>query len=170
MYIEAVLCSIFLIFNPKISTMILSKLSDSHLIEALHPSFKSVFDYLKQNDLSKVPTGRITLDTDNIFINIDDAVLRTQSEQVLEIHRQYIDIHIPLSGEEIVGWTPLDDLEVPSNEPFDVKRDFALYAQKASTYFTVKPGQFYIMFPEDAHAPIIGNGTLRKLIAKVRVV
>lgn len=170
MYIEAVLCSIFLIFNPKISTMILSKLSDSHLIEALHPSFKSVFDYLKQNDLSKVPTGRITLDADNIFINIDDAKLRTQSEQVLEIHRQYIDIHIPLSGEEIVGWTPLDDLEVPSNEPFDVKRDFALYAQKASTYFTVKPGQFYIMFPEDAHAPIIGNGTLRKLIAKVRVV
>ena len=51
-----------------------------------------------------------------------------------------------------------------------MKRDFALYAQKASTYFTVKPGQFYIMFPEDAHAPIIGNGTLRKLIAKVRVV
>lgn len=170
MYIEAVLCSIFLIFNPKISTVILSKLSDSHLIEALHPSFKSVFDYIKQNDLSKVPTGRITLDADNIFINIDDAKLRTQSEQVLEIHRQYIDIHIPLSGEEIVGWTPLDDLEVPSNEPFDVKRDFALYAQKASTYFTVKPGQFYIMFPEDAHAPIIGNGTLRKLIAKVRVV
>lgn len=170
MYIEAVLCSIFLIFNPKITTMILSKLSDSHLIEALHPSFKSVFDYIKQNDLSKVPTGRITLDADNIFINIDDAKLRTQSEQVLEIHRQYIDIHIPLSGEEIVGWTPLDDLEVPSNEPFDVKRDFALYAQKASTYFTVKPGQFYIMFPEDAHAPIIGNGTLRKLIAKVRVV
>lgn len=170
MYIEAVLCSIFLIFNPKISTMILSKLSDSHLIEALHPSFKSVFDYLKQNDLSKVPTGRITLDADNIFINIDDAELRTQSEQVLEIHCQYIDIHIPLSGEEIVGWTPLDDLKVPSNEPFDVKRDFALYAQKASTYFTVKPGQFYIMFPEDAHAPIIGNGTLRKLIAKVRVV
>lgn len=170
MYIEAVLCSIFLIFNPKISTMILSKLSDSHLIEALHPSFKYVFDYLKQNDLSKVPTGRITLDADNIFINIDDAELRTQSEQVLEIHRQYIDIHIPLSGEEIVGWNPLDDLKVPSNEPFDVKRDFALYAQKASTYFTVKPGQFYIMFPEDAHAPIIGNGTLRKLIAKVRVV
>lgn len=170
MYIEAVLCSIFLIFNPKISTMILSKLSDSHLIEALHPSFKSVFDYIKQNDLSKVPTGRITLDADNIFINIDDAELRTQSEQVLEIHRQYIDIHIPLSGEEIVGWTPLDDLEVPSNEPFDVKRDFALYAQKASTYFIVKPGQFYIMFPEDAHAPIIGKGTLRKLIAKVRVV
>lgn len=170
MYIEAVLCSIFLIFNPKFSTMILSKLSDSHLIEALHPSFKSVFDYLKQNDLSKVPTGRITLDADNIFINIDDAELRTQSEQVLEIHRQYIDIHIPLSGEEIVGWTPLDDLKVPSNEPFDVKRDFALYTQKASTYFTVKPGQFYIMFPEDAHAPIIGKGTLRKLIAKVRVV
>ena len=45
--------------------MILSNLSDSHLIEALHPSFKSVFDYIKKNDLSKVPTGRVTLDADN---------------------------------------------------------------------------------------------------------
>lgn len=150
--------------------MILSNLSDSHLIEALHPSFKSVFDYIKKNDLSKVPTGRVTLDADNIFINIDDAKLRTKSEQVLELHRQYIDIHIPLSGEEIVGWTPLCDLKEPSIDLFNIERDFALYAQKPSTYFTVKPGQFYIMFPEDAHAPIIGKGTLRKLIAKVRIV
>ena len=67
--------------------MILSNLSDSHLIEALHPSFKSVFDYIKKNDLNKVPTGRVTLDADNIFINIDDAKLRTKSEQVLELHR-----------------------------------------------------------------------------------
>lgn len=150
--------------------MILADLSDSRHIEALHPAFKAVIDYVRNNDLTKVQAGRITLDGENIFINVDDATLRDQKSQVLEVHRQYIDIHFPLDGEEIVGWTPTKALKQPSVEPFDVKKDFALYAQQASTYFTVKPGQFYIMFPEDAHAPIIGKGTLRKLVAKIRVV
>lgn len=150
--------------------MILADLSDSRHIEALHPAFKAVIDYVRNNDLTKVQAGRITLDGENIFINVDDATLRDQESQVLEVHRQYIDIHFPLSGKEIVGWTPTKALKQPSVEPFDVEKDFALYAQQASTYFTVKPGQFYIMFPEDAHAPIIGKGTLRKLVAKIRLV
>ena len=150
--------------------MILADLSDSRHIEALHPAFKAVIDYVRNNDLTQVEAGRITLDGNNTFINVDDATLRTKADQVLEVHKQYIDIHFPLDGEEVVGWTPTVALKQPSIEPFNVEKDFALYAKKASTYFTVKPGQFYIMFPEDAHAPIIGSGKLRKLIAKIRVV
>ena len=85
-------------------------------------------------------------------------------------HRRYIDIHFPLSGSERVGWSPLEALAAESSrEPFDVARDFALYDLPAATYFDVVPGLFYIMYPEDAHAPIIGSGTLRKLVAKVRI-
>ena len=29
------------------------------------------------------------------------------------------------------------------------------------------PNDFLIVFPEDAHAPIIGSGKIRKVIAKV---
>ena len=36
-------------------------------------------------------------------------------------------------------------------------------------YVTVRPGEFLIVYPEDAHAPIIGRGKLRKLIAKVKL-
>ena len=39
----------------------------------------------------------------------------------------------------------------------------------AQTYLTIRPGEFVIVWPEDAHAPIIGEGTLRKLIAKVLI-
>jgi beta-galactosidase beta subunit len=54
-----------------------------------------------------------------------------------------------------------------SEAPFDVENDFALYAETPSTYFTALPGDFYIVYPEDAHAPVIGEGVLRKLIVKV---
>ena len=133
--------------------MILSTLAESGCVEHLHPAFKLVLDYVKSHDLTKVPAGRIALDGDRLFINVDDATLRTEAEQALEVHRRYIDIHFPLSGSERVGWSPLEALAAESSrEPFDVV-----------------PGQFYIMYPEDAHAPIIGSGTLRKLVAKVRI-
>ena len=32
-----------------------------------------------------------------------------------------------------------------------------------------EPGQFVIVYPEDPHAPVIGSGKIRKLIAKVKL-
>lgn len=149
--------------------MILNKLHDSHRIEGLHPKFKMVFDYLRTHDLTQVKPGRITLDGEDVYINVADAKLLPTEEQKLEVHREYIDIHFPLSGAETCGWTALEDIDIPSEQPFDKANDFALYACPASTYFTAQPGDFYVMYPEDAHAPIIGSGKLRKAIAKVRI-
>lgn len=149
--------------------MILIDLSDSARIEALHPLFRQLFDYVKQHDLSQVPAGRIELDGENLFINVADAQLLAPEAQKLEVHRAYLDVHIPLSGEEVVGWSPLATLTQPSDAPFDAAADFALYSARPSTYFTVRPGQCLVVYPEDAHAPIIGQGKLRKLIAKVRL-
>ena len=53
--------------------------------------------------------------------------------------------------------------------PFNEEDDYAVYAEAAQTYLTIRPGEFAIVWPEDAHAPIIGEGTLRKLIAKVLI-
>lgn len=148
--------------------MILSHISDSSRYESLHPLFKQVFDYIKANDLTKVPAERIVLDGDKLFINVADARLIPAETQKLEVHQKYIDIHFPLSGKEIVGWKHLSNLGT-SEAPFDTDNDFALYAEEPTTYFTVMPGEFYIVYPEDAHAPIIGEGMLRKLIVKVMI-
>ncbi len=149
--------------------MILCNLRDCGRIETLHPLLKELFDYVKTNDLGTVPAGRIELKGEKLFINVSDARLLTCEEQKLEIHRRYIDVHIPLTGTEIIGWKALGSLTSPSLAPFNEKEDFALYAEAADSYVEVRPGECLIAFPEDAHAPVIGNGTLRKLIAKVRI-
>lgn len=149
--------------------MILASLRDSDRYAALHPLLKELFTYLQEHDLKEVPAGRITLQGDDFYINVADAPLLKAEEQKLEVHRAYLDVHVPLSGPEIIGWKALGDLEVPSLEPFNTQADFALYAAPASTYLTVQPGQFAIVWPEDAHAPIIGSGMLRKAIAKIKL-
>lgn len=148
--------------------MILDTLSNAPRYYALHPLFQQLFDYVSTHDLSAVPAGRITLDGDRLFINVNDSQLLTPEEQKLEVHRRYIDVHFPLSCAERVGWTPLEHLG-ESDAPFNEESDFAVYSHLADTYVTLQPGQFCIVWPEDAHAPIIGEGKIRKLVAKVLI-
>lgn len=148
--------------------MVISNLNDSKRIESLHPLFKAAFDYIKSHDLLNMPLGRIELDGDRLFINNAESALVEKEKQVMEVHRQYIDIHVPLNGMETIGWKPLADLSAVDKE-YDAEADFGTYSEPASAYVTLEPGQFLIAWPEDGHAPIIGEGTLRKAIVKVKL-
>ena len=148
--------------------MVLSTLQDSMRVEDMHPLFKKAFDYVKTHNLLSAQCGRVEIDGDKLFINNSNPVCVKAEEQVLEVHRQYIDIHILLEGVETIGWKPLADCH---NEvkAFDEATDCALFGDVPSTYVTMKPGQMLIVWPEDAHAPIIGEGSIRKLIVKVKL-
>ncbi len=149
--------------------MILGNLQQSARIEALHPAFKQAFDYIKSHDLLNTPPGRIELDGDNLFIN--NSLVETpkaQDEQVLEAHRQYLDIHVLLEGQERVGWKAIEDCAAATKE-YDQTEDYMLFAEPATTYIDMLPGQFLIVYPEDAHAPIISDKPIRKLVIKVKL-
>ncbi len=148
--------------------MILGNLNDTARVEALHPLLGELFAYIKSHDLLNAPLGRIELQGDSLFINNDQPVLRTREEQVIEVHRRYLDVHVPLDGPEVIGWSPLCDLKEES-QPYTEGGDCALYTDRPSTYLTLYPGQFLLVFPEDGHAPIIGEGKHRKLCAKVKL-
>ena len=125
--------------------MLLSTLAQSARAERLHPLFKKLFDYVKTHDLTKVPAGRIVLQGEELFINVDDATLRSREEQKLEVHRRYIDVHFPLRGVETVGWRSLETLTEASDAPIDAEKGFALYTASAASYFEVQPGSFSIV-------------------------
>ena len=148
--------------------MIVSTLCQSKRIEGLHPLFKEAFDYIKNNDLLNAPLGRIELKGDDLFINNVEVDALEKNKQVLEIHRKYIDIHVLLSGQEIMGWLPTEESK-EEKQAFDVEADCALYTDAPSTFITMRPQDFVIVYPEDAHAPIIGTGKIRKLIVKVKL-
>lgn len=150
--------------------MIISDLNDSRRIEGLHPLFTKLFEYVKSHDMLQAPLGRHELDGDNLFINNSNPECKSREEQHLEMHYQYIDVQILLEGEETIGWKPTKDLKPETVvTPYVEKDDFALYHDIPTTYFDVHPGQFVIFYPEDAHAPIIGKGKIRKMVAKVRL-
>ena len=50
-----------------------------------------------------LPPGKYTVESDNVFFTVVEGHTRPLSEQRPEYHRQYLDIHIVLKGEEIIG-------------------------------------------------------------------
>lgn len=148
--------------------MILANLQDAVRYYSLHPRMQELFEYIKSTDFSKLSAGRITLYDDALFINLDVSSLLDKEQQKLEFHKKYIDVQIPLLVNETMGWSPINKLGKP-DIPYDEARDCGLYFKPAQTYFTVSPNEFTIFFPEDAHAPIIGEGTQRKLIGKLLI-
>jgi beta-galactosidase beta subunit len=44
-----------------------------------------------------------------------------------------------------------------------------LYTGSPTNYIKISPGEIWIVFPEDTHASIIGEGKIRKLFATVKI-
>lgn len=148
--------------------MVIGHLDEATRYETLHPAFPRIFAELRRLVGEDLPLGRIEIDGDRAFINHVEATLVDQATQPLEAHRQYLDIHLVVEGGERFGWTPLAELGEPTR-PYSAEDDYMLWHTPSASYVDLKPGQFVIVWPEDPHAPIIGSGRVRKLLAKVRV-
>ena len=148
--------------------MIHSTLDESACYESLHPHFKEVFDYIKSHDLRAMEPQRLELRGEELFINRIDAPSNPQDEQPIEAHESYIDIQVLLEGRERIGWLPRAKCLSP-RAPYDESKDIIFYHDQPTSYVDLLPGDFVILFPEDGHAPFIGDGSpISKLIVKVR--
>ncbi|MBN2787970.1 MAG: YhcH/YjgK/YiaL family protein [Paludibacteraceae bacterium] len=148
--------------------MILDSLQNSKMYEGLHPKFKQAFDYIKTTDFSKQEIGKVELDGKNLIVIFAEGIGKTMDEAKMETHEQYIDIQVPYTSVETMGYIPTVDLKNPT-VAYNAEKDIAFFSDKATAFITVHPGQFAIFFPEDGHQPAIGDGPFRKIIVKVKV-
>ena len=148
--------------------MIIDSLKKSARYEQLNPRFKKAFDYLKSLDFANLEPGKMELEGRDLHVSISNSNLKTKENAKLEVHDNYIDIQLPVSKAEGFGWTYRGNLKKEA-APFNTEKDIQFFEDESETYFTVEPGNFAIFFPEDGHAPCIGDGQVLKIVVKVRV-
>lgn len=148
--------------------MILDNLANAANYFNLHPLFEKAFDYVRTMDFQNIQPGVIEIDGAHLKLSVVETRLKTREEAQLETHKRFIDIQIPIAKAETFGWKSLADLS-PSNG-YDGANDFELHSDSPSAYINVLPGEFIIFSPEDAHAPLIGEGETKKIIIKVAVI
>ena len=146
--------------------MILDKLGRSGLYEPIHHGFAAAFDFLRREDLAELPNGRREIVDDLVYVLISREEGRNGVGR-LETHRKYIDVQFVISGEERIGWRPCEGLK-PVTE-YETARDIQYFQDEPAFWFDVKPGEFAIFLPTDAHAPLAGRGAIHKAVVKVAV-
>lgn len=149
--------------------MILDSLKNCALYENVHPRMKRAFELLATTDWNSMEPGIHELEGRDIYVNVMERELKTKEAAKLEVHDDYIDIQLLLSGGgETFGWSERKDLKAPQG-PFNPEKDIQFFDDEPQTYYTLRPGQFTVLFPEDGHAPMVGEGKVRKAIVKVRL-
>lgn len=149
--------------------MIIDNLTNLTKYVALNRSFQTVIDYLKANDLKSMEPGRYPIDGDNIFVNIQEGFGKTKDEAKVECHHEMIDIQIPLTEVETYGYIDITHRDVKG---FDAVNDIGFFPDLTPLcYLVCQVGMFAIFFPQDGHAPMIGNTArkIKKAIFKVKI-
>ncbi|HEY9535350.1 MAG TPA: YhcH/YjgK/YiaL family protein, partial [Mucilaginibacter sp.] len=146
--------------------MIIDTLSNAERYYSLHNSFQTAFEYLKSTNLNVLENGVIELGEGiRIIVSHDPGRTKEAAAKTFECHNQHIDIQVTTNGPEIMGWKPRSDCQ-HVEVPYSYEKDYMFYSDTPDTYFSLKNGQFVIFFSEDVHAPMIGEGLIKKLVVK----
>ncbi len=150
--------------------MILDSVKSFEKYKGLVPGFDKVYEFLRKNDLNKLEEGRHEIDGNRVFCTIESGELRgfDMESCPLEIHDSYIDIHVLLDGAESFG---IKDrcLCVDKEAKYDQEKDIAFLPDAPDSFVSLGVNNLLIIYPSDAHSPLMGEGNYKKAVFKVLV-
>ncbi|MCH2208055.1 MAG: YhcH/YjgK/YiaL family protein [Lentisphaerales bacterium] len=147
--------------------MIFDSIENLEKYKGFHSGLDKAFDFMKNNDLAALEQGMHEIEGRDIFVISALAEGKKVEDGRLEAHKKYIDIQICLDGVDRIGWRPTSECK-EIDSPYDGDRDIVFFKERPETLLNVRNGLFAVFFPEDAHAPEVGEGTLHKIIFKVK--
>ncbi len=149
--------------------MIYDTLQHLETYRGIHPGVMRGLELLRDTDFSGMEDGRHDVDGDQLFFLLQSYDSKEINDRP-EAHRNYIDIQYLISGEELVGVAPVEEMteEVEARPEGDI-----WFYHGPVSQLLLSGGRFVALWPGDAHAPCIAvDGRpvpCRKCVVKVRV-
>ena len=149
--------------------MIIDTLNNASKYTSLNPLFAKAFDFINQNDVATLENGVIQIE-DGLKVIVSTANGKTAEASLakFECHDKNIDIQVCVNGLETIAWKPREKCESPNGD-YNSEKDVRFFNDTPDMYFQLTDGQFAIFYPEDVHAPMIGEGEIKKLVFKVKI-
>lgn len=150
--------------------MILDSLLNAGKYAGLNPLFAKAFAYISSVDLALLAVGKFDIDGENLrgIVSDKNGVKAEESTAKFECHNAHIDIQVCIRGKETLGWKPRNTCVAPRGE-YNAEKDVLFYDDAPDMFFGMTDNQFAIFYPEDVHAPMIGEGPIKKLVIKVKI-
>ena len=150
--------------------MIIDSIENASKYYGIHPLFEKAFTYINATNLQNTEGGKYEIDGDNLRAAFSNKIGMTTEESTakFECHNKHIDIQLCINGLETFGWKPRSKC-MSSKGEYNPEKDVSFYNDAPDMFFQLRDGQFAIFFPEDVHAPMIGEGEIKKLVIKVKI-
>lgn len=127
------------------------------------------FRYAKEHDLNGFGKGSHEIDGKRLFVNIAEYETVEAKKRFWEAHRDYLDIHLMLKGEERIDMNFIQNMDVKDYVPED---DFLPMEGEKNGDVILREGDFLICYPSDAHRTAVAvkeSQKIKKAIFKVRI-
>jgi biofilm protein TabA len=149
--------------------MIIDTIANASKYFSVHPLFEKAFAFINDTDLANAADGKSDI-ADVLKAIFSNAPGKTKETSLakFECHNKNIDIQLCIKGLETIGWKPREKAVTPNGD-YNAEKDVQFYHDAPDTFFQLTDGQFAIFFPEDVHAPMIGEGEIKKLVIKVKI-
>lgn len=146
--------------------MIVENIKDAKRYFCVNDRFEKAFEILGSENLKF--GEKIVVEDGAFWINFAEIDKAASGEKLFEAHRDFLDLHFVIEGEETFGYSDISRLT--EEKSYDAEGDFLLLSGKADT-LTLKKGDFCVVFPEDAHIPVFAkcSGVLKKAIVKIKL-
>lgn len=149
--------------------MIIDTIKNAQKYFSIHPLLEKGFEFITQNDLANLVDGKSDI-SEGLKAIVSNAPGKTKEASIakFECHNKNIDIQLCIKGKETIGWKPRENCVLPNGE-YNTEKDVQFFNDAPDMFFELTDGQFAIFFPEDVHAPMIGEGAIKKLVIKVSI-
>jgi len=149
--------------------MIIDTLTNAHKYSGLNPLFAKAFDFISQKDLMSLDDGKFEIAPGlKLIVSSANGKTEATSLEKFECHDENIDIQICVNGEETIGWKPREKCSIPNGD-YNPEKDVRFFNDTPDMFFQLTNNQFAIFYPEDVHAPMIGDGEIKKLVFKIKI-
>ena len=127
------------------------------------------FNYAKENNLSAYDRGCHEIDAKRLFVNIMEYETVKPEDRFWEAHREYLDVHLMLEGTERIDLNFIQNMDV---KEYAAKDDFLSMDGEKNASVILKPGDFLVCYPTDAHRTAVAadkQENIKKAIFKVKI-
>ena len=146
--------------------MIIDHIKNAHLYYGLNPYFKTAFKYLNEVKAADFEQKKLEVDGSNFFLLYFDMEGKGRDGIKLECHQKYLDIHFVFKGADLIGYKETSFCKDVDTDDITIN-DYKLFNDKPVSEILVNENYFAIVFPGDAHAPLMGTDKFMKVVAKI---
>jgi YhcH/YjgK/YiaL family protein len=148
--------------------MITDTIENLSIYKAIYPEINQLLSVLESNNLESL-SEKMTSDNLTLIPIFSGEVSSSFDSKILESHKRLMDIHITLSGTDVIAYANINT-EVEEYKTYSEVDDYALHTSDRIKEILVPAGYFCIIPNNFAHMALYkGHADVKKVVVKLQV-